>query len=162
MIDIGLSKLVLIGVVALVVIGPERLPRVARMAGSLFGRAQRYLHEIQAEVSREIELEELRKMRRDMEEVAGAVHSSFSQSVVDAESSIHDVWNDGNGEDRDTPPPGPEARLIKAKNFRRKKLARPSVVSVRHRNGRRARVISGAARVARYRATSVGKSASFF
>ena len=57
MIDIGLSKLALIGVVALVVIGPERLPKVARMAGSLFGRAQRYINDVKAEVTREIELE---------------------------------------------------------------------------------------------------------
>jgi sec-independent protein translocase protein TatB len=162
MIDIGLSKLALIGVVALVVIGPERLPKVARMAGSLFGRAQRYINEIRFEVSREIELEELREMRKDMEEMAGAVHSSLSESVADAGSSMHDVWNDGNGEDGDTPSPAPEALLIKAKNFRRKKLARASAASVRHRNGRRARVISAAARVARYRPVGIGKSVGFF
>ena len=60
MIDLGLSKLAIIGVVALIVIGPEKLPKVARMAGSLYGRAQRYLHEVKSEVSREIELEEPR------------------------------------------------------------------------------------------------------
>ena len=70
MIDLGLSKLALIGVVALVVIGPEKLPRVARMAGSLFGRAQRYINEVKSEVSREIELDELRKMHKDMQEAA--------------------------------------------------------------------------------------------
>ncbi len=63
MIDLGLSKLAIIGVVALIVIGPEKLPKVARMAGSLYGRAQRYLHDVKAEVSREIELDELRKRR---------------------------------------------------------------------------------------------------
>ena len=60
MIDLGLSKLAILGVVALIVIGPERLPKVARMAGTLYGRAQRYLHDIKSEVSREIELDELR------------------------------------------------------------------------------------------------------
>jgi sec-independent protein translocase protein TatB len=59
MIDLGLSKLAIIGVVALIVIGPEKLPKVARMAGTLYGRAQRYLHEVKSEVSREIELDEL-------------------------------------------------------------------------------------------------------
>lgn len=162
MIDIDLSKLALIGVVALVVIGPERLPKVARMAGSLFGRAQRYINELRAEVSREIELEELRKMRKEMEEAADAVHSSFSKNVADAESAMHDVWDDDNGKDDDATPPGPEALLIKARNFRRKKLARTVAVSVRRRNGRRVRVISAAARVARYRPIGVGKSASFF
>ena len=54
MIDLGLTKLAVIGVVALVVIGPEKLPKVARMAGTLYGRAQRYLNEVKTEVSREI------------------------------------------------------------------------------------------------------------
>ncbi|NTX22943.1 Sec-independent protein translocase protein TatB, partial [Burkholderia cepacia] len=57
MLDLGLSKMALIGVVALVVLGPERLPRVARTAGALFGRAQRYINDVKAEVSREIELD---------------------------------------------------------------------------------------------------------
>ena len=59
MIDLGLSKLAIIGVVALIVIGPEKLPKVARMAGTLYGRAQRYLHEVKSEVTREIEPTEL-------------------------------------------------------------------------------------------------------
>lgn len=70
MIDLGISKLALIGAVALVVIGPERLPKVARTAGALIGRAQRYIADVKAEVSREIELEELRKMRTEFEEAA--------------------------------------------------------------------------------------------
>ena len=66
MIDLGLTKIALIGVVALVVIGPEKLPRVARMAGSLFGRAQRYINDVKQEVSREIDLDEFRKMQQDV------------------------------------------------------------------------------------------------
>ena len=68
MIDLGLSKMALIAVVALVVIGPEKLPKVARMAGSLFGRAQRYMNEVKSEVSREMELDELRKMQKEMQD----------------------------------------------------------------------------------------------
>ncbi|WP_034297832.1 Sec-independent protein translocase protein TatB [Herbaspirillum sp. RV1423] len=166
MIDIGLSKLALIGVVALVVIGPERLPKVARMAGSLFGRAQRYINEVKTEVSREIELEELRKMQKDVEDAASDVHSSISKSVADAENSINDAWNDsnsGSGANWSTTP-SPEALTIKAKNFRKKKLARTSAVPSWYKNqsGRRTRVISAAARVAKYRPIGAGKSAGFF
>lgn len=79
MIDLGISKLALIGAVALVVIGPERLPKVARTAGALLGRAQRYIADVKAEVSREIELEELRKMRTDFEEAARNVEQTIHQ-----------------------------------------------------------------------------------
>ena len=80
MIDLGISKLALIGVVALIVIGPEKLPRVARMAGTLLGRAQRYINDVKAEVSKEIELDELRKMQKDVQEAAHNVEQSVSQS----------------------------------------------------------------------------------
>ena len=63
MFDIGISKIALISVVALVVLGPERLPRVARTAGNLFGRAQRYMSEVKEEVNRQMEQEELKKMK---------------------------------------------------------------------------------------------------
>lgn len=166
MIDIGLTKLALIGVVALVVIGPERLPKVARMAGSLFGRAQRYINEVKTEVSREIELEELRKMQKDVQDAAGDVHNSISQSVADAENSIHDAWNDSNTGSSTSwsTTPSPEALVIKAKNFRKKKLARTSGIPSWYKNqsGRRTRVISAAARVAKYRPIGAGKSAGFF
>jgi len=66
MIDLGLSKLALIGVVALVVVGPERLPKVARMAGTLMGRAQRYMAEVKSEVNRQVELDELKKCRKPL------------------------------------------------------------------------------------------------
>ena len=69
-----------IAVVALIVIGPERLPRVARTLGHLFGRLQRYVNDVKADINREIELEELRKMRDSMQKAA-----SEMQSSVDAE-----------------------------------------------------------------------------
>src|SRR5476649_1544086 len=94
MIDIGLEKLVVIGVVALIVVGPEKLPTVARMAGSLFGRAQRYINEVKSEVSREIELEELRKMQQDVQEAASDIEQSISKSVSDTKHSLHAAWDD--------------------------------------------------------------------
>lgn len=166
MIDIGLSKLALIGVVALVVIGPERLPKVARMAGSLFGRAQRYINEVKSEVSREIELDELRKMQKDVQDAASDVESSIAKSMAETENSIHDAWNDSSSSTSSSwsSTPSPEALTIKAKSFRKKRLARTSAVPAWYKNqsGRRSRVISAAARVAKYRPIGAGKSAGFF
>ncbi|MSQ49955.1 MAG: twin-arginine translocase subunit TatB, partial [Betaproteobacteria bacterium] len=63
MFDIGFSELMVIGLVALIVIGPERLPRVARTLGHLAGRLQRYVADIKADINREVELDELRKIQ---------------------------------------------------------------------------------------------------
>ena len=82
MFDIGFSELLVIGVVALIVIGPQKLPRVARTAGHLLGRLQRYVADVKADINREIELEELRKMRDSMQQAANEM-----QSTVDAELS---------------------------------------------------------------------------
>ena len=80
MIDLGVSKLALIAVVALVVVGPERLPKVARMAGTLFGRAQRYMAEVKSEVNRQMEVEEFKQLREEsaaaLKEVENSIHST--------------------------------------------------------------------------------------
>ena len=148
MIDLGLSKLALIGVVALIVVGPERLPKVARMAGTLFGRAQRYINEVKSEVSREIELEELRKMQKDMQEAASSVEQTIAQSVSELEGDMHTALSNPL---LDTPTP--DQMTVKAKDFRKKKLARTSAIPswYKKQSGRRTHVISGAARVAKYR-----------
>ena len=156
MIDLGLSKLALIGVVALVVVGPERLPKVARMAGTLFGRAQRYLNEVKAEVSREIELDELRKMHKEVQETASSVEQTIARNV----SSLNEELQ-GSLRNPLLDTPTPDQQAVKAKDFRRKKLARSSVVPAwfKSQSGRRTRVLSGAARVAKYRpAGSLRKS----
>jgi sec-independent protein translocase protein TatB len=70
MFDIGFSELLVIGLVALVVIGPERLPRVARTLGHLAGRLQRYVADVKADINREVELDELRKMRDSVQQAA--------------------------------------------------------------------------------------------
>jgi sec-independent protein translocase protein TatB len=155
MIDLGLSKLAVIGVVALVVIGPERLPKVARMAGSLFGRAQRYINEVKSEVSREIELDELRKMHKDVREAASGVEQSIAGSMSEVENSLHSAWNDSLND----PDSGlseawtaPERLNEKARDFRKKKLRTIAMPSwYKKQNGHKTRVISGAARVARHR-----------
>lgn len=89
MFDIGFSELLVIGVVALVVLGPERLPRVARTLGILMGRMQRYVADVKADIGREIELDELRKMRESLEKSAGDVKSSVEREMREAEETIN-------------------------------------------------------------------------
>ncbi len=81
MFDIGFSELLVIGVVALIVIGPQKLPRVARTVGHLLGRMQRYVSDVKADINREIELEELRKMRDSMQQAATDIQSSVDQEL---------------------------------------------------------------------------------
>jgi sec-independent protein translocase protein TatB len=78
MFDIGFSELMVIGVVALIVIGPQKLPHVARTLGHLAGRLQRYVSDVKADINREIELDELRKMRDSMQKAASEMHTSVS------------------------------------------------------------------------------------
>jgi sec-independent protein translocase protein TatB len=91
MFDIGFSELLLIAVVALIVIGPERLPKVARTLGHLFGRMQRYVNDVKADIAREMELDELKKMQSSMEEAARAFESSVGKEVSAAESEMNKV-----------------------------------------------------------------------
>src|SRR5438309_3289189 len=91
MIDFGIDKIALIGAVALIVLGPEKLPRVARTVGALIGKAQRYVADVKAEVNRSIELEELQKMKREVESAARDVESSIHTGVRDIERELNDA-----------------------------------------------------------------------
>src|SRR3954449_3468364 len=88
MFDIGFSELLVIGVVALIVIGPQKLPRVARTAGILMGPLQRYVSDVKADINREIELEELRKMRDSMQQAASEFQSSVQSGVSKTEAEL--------------------------------------------------------------------------
>ena len=79
MFDVGFSELIVIALVALIVIGPERLPRVARTVGALLGRAQRYVNDVKADIQREVELEELKNIRSTFEDAAKSVGDSINQ-----------------------------------------------------------------------------------
>lgn len=79
MFDISFSELILIGVVALVVLGPERLPRVARTVGHMFGRAQRYMNEVKSDIQREIDLDEINSIKKQMEEASSSIKQSVHQ-----------------------------------------------------------------------------------
>ncbi|MEN9590987.1 MAG: hypothetical protein RLZZ481_2773 [Pseudomonadota bacterium] len=83
MFDVSFTELLVIGVVALVVIGPERLPKVARTLGHLVGRAQRYVNDVKTDIQREVELDELRNLKNQMQDAAQSVQSSL-QSTEDS------------------------------------------------------------------------------
>jgi sec-independent protein translocase protein TatB len=88
MFDIGASELFVIGVVALIVIGPERLPRVAKTLGNLFGRLQRYVSEVKSDINREIELEELRALKTTMQDAARTIQESVTSQVNYIDSEV--------------------------------------------------------------------------
>jgi len=149
MLDLGLSKMALIGVVALVVIGPEKLPRVARTVGALLGKAQRYVSDVKAEVNRSMELEELQKMKASMEDAAKDIESSVEQASKDFEQdweqSTAGLYDPG----QDTVDVAPPQYTHPGKNWRLKRAAVPNWYKSRQRV--RTHAQSGAARVARHR-----------
>ena len=176
MIDLGLSKIAIIGVVALIVIGPEKLPRVARMAGTLYGRAQRYLNQVKSEVSREIEMEELKNLQKEVQDAAHSVKQSVEKSMHGVENSIsgnlaevENAWR-GDSSAYERHHDAHEAMLRatnddlarKAREFRRKKLVRNSAIPgwYKQRHGGKLHVQSAAARVARFRPRA--SSSSFY
>ncbi|HYH40553.1 MAG TPA: Sec-independent protein translocase protein TatB [Burkholderiales bacterium] len=96
MFDIGFSELMVIAVVALIVIGPERLPKVARTLGHLFGRMQRYVNDVKADIGREMELDELKKLQSSMQDAARSFEHSVTQGVSTAESELHKIAQEAN------------------------------------------------------------------
>lgn len=84
MFDVGFSELAMIGAVALVVLGPERLPKVARTAGHLFGRLQRYVNGVKADISREMEASEFAKLKQEVQDAA----KSFEKTVNEQSSAL--------------------------------------------------------------------------
>lgn len=96
MFDIGFSEIVVIAVVALIVIGPERLPKTARTLGHLFGRLQRYVADVKADINREIQLDELRKLQQEVRQAASDIETSVSAVARDVESGVRNVQSDLN------------------------------------------------------------------
>lgn len=82
MFDIGFTELLIIGIVALLVLGPERLPRVARTAGHLLGRLQRYVNDVKSDISREMQLEELRKLQAQVEQQVKEVEQQANEAAT--------------------------------------------------------------------------------
>ncbi|TXI21985.1 MAG: Sec-independent protein translocase subunit TatB [Roseateles sp.] len=157
MLDFGFDKLALIGAVALVFIGPEKLPRVARTVGTLLGKAQRYVADVKAEVNRSIELEELQKMKTQFETAARDVEQTVRETVDSTEQAVQGTLRELSGESSSSygssgyEPPPPVYRHPR-KNWRLKRGATP--LWYKQHNGVRRHTQSGAARVARFRPPS--------
>src|SRR5512147_1457032 len=96
MFDIGFSEIVIIAVVALIVIGPERLPKTARTLGHLFGRLQRYVADVKADINREMQLEDLRKLQQQVQTAATEFETSMSTAARDLESGVRNVESELN------------------------------------------------------------------
>lgn len=94
MFDIGFSELVVIGIVALLVIGPERLPKVARTVGHLLGRAQRYVSDVKADINREMQLDELRKLQAQVNESARSLENSMRQEISSLQEQVETPLQD--------------------------------------------------------------------
>ncbi len=151
MFDIGFSELLVIGVVALIVIGPEKLPRVARTVGTLLGKAQRYVADVKAEVNRSMELDELKKMKDSVTSAAHEVQSSMREVGSEFERSVSG-GTDTVQTDVPAYEPAPPVYRHPKKNFRLKQKAVPQWYKARQ--GLRSKAQSGAARVARFRPKS--------
>jgi sec-independent protein translocase protein TatB len=96
-----------IGVVALLVIGPERLPKVARTAGHMFGRLQRYVNDVKADIQREVELDELRKLRSQFEDAARSVEDSVNQVDREVRAATAEIDRSIAGNSPSPPESGP-------------------------------------------------------
>ena len=165
MIDFGFDKIALIGAVALIVIGPEKLPRVARTVGALLGKARRYVADVKAEVNRSIELEELQKMKSQFETAARDVESTVTREVNDASASFNQSFQDataglsGSLTDQSAgyqPLAEPVPTYQRPnKKWRLKRSAVPGWF--KQRTGVRGHAQSGAARVARFRPPGLKK-----
>ena len=140
MLDLGLSKLAVIGVLALIVVGPEKLPRVARTVGTLLGKAQRYMHEVKAEVNRSIALDELRQAQAEMQSSMAEVQTALTTTAAE----MRQAFADGNHAEQAAP-----SYQHPGKNWRVKRAARPAWYKAQ--TGTRRYVQSGSARVARFR-----------
>lgn len=150
MIDLGISKIALIGAVALIVIGPEKLPRVARTVGALIGKAQRYVSDVKAEVNRSMELDEFKKMKDSVEGAARDVESSIQTSASDFEKNWAEATSGLDGNTLTTPPVvDVPAYKHPGKRWRIKQGATPNWYKAHA--GIRTKALSGAARVSRYR-----------
>jgi sec-independent protein translocase protein TatB len=91
MFDIGFSEMLVLAVVALVVIGPERLPKVAKQAGQWMGKLRRYVDDVKTDINRQMELTELRNLKEQVTDAARDLQSSVQSTVSGVQSSFDEV-----------------------------------------------------------------------
>lgn len=160
MLDLGFDKLALIGAVALIVIGPEKLPRVARTVGHLVGKAQRYVRDVKDEVNRTIELEEIKKAKAQFESAARSFESDLQGQMAQTHQTMKSMWEDSDSASSSNPGHSDDpsdyfpitanaSYSPPRKNWRVKRTAVPRWYKQQQRV--RLHVQSGAARVARFR-----------
>ncbi len=89
MFDVGFSELIVIGLVALIVIGPERLPGVARTVGHLLGRLQRYVNDVKSDINREMQLDELKKLQEQVTSQARDMERQVNEQMHSVETSLN-------------------------------------------------------------------------
>ena len=127
MFDVGFSEIVVIAVVALIVIGPERLPKVARTLGHMFGRLQRYVNEVKADINREMELDELRKLQTEVQGAAHDIEQSMTSAAREVETGVRSVEAQLNAaEAANTANPAPGATDADAASARTSSSASPA------------------------------------
>ncbi|MDR0458452.1 MAG: Sec-independent protein translocase protein TatB [Burkholderiaceae bacterium] len=156
MLDLGITKMALIGAVALIVVGPEKLPRVARTVGTLLGRAQRYISDVKAEVNRAMDIDEIKRMKDTVEQAGREVERSIRQAGASFDQEMRSISSalSDTGTSRATAPiasaaePAPSYRLPR-KKWRVRRGATPQWYKARA--GVRRHILSASARVARYR-----------
>ncbi len=150
MFDIGVTKLAIVGGIALIVIGPEKLPAVAKTLGTLLGRARRYVADVKEEVNRSMDLEELRKMRDTVESAAQAVETSIQTSA----DEVQKTWSAATYAGQEAVSlPYYSVHTVPKKRWRAKISATPNWYKAQ--SGTRTKALSGAARVARFRPPKV-------
>jgi sec-independent protein translocase protein TatB len=150
--DIGVTKLAIVGGIALIVIGPEKLPGLARTVGTLLGRARRYVADVKEEVNRSVDLEQLRKMKDTMESAAQEVQTSIQSSA----DEVQQTWTRATSISTEvTPQPYYSIGQPPKKRWRAKVSATPNWYKARA--GVRTKALSGAARVARFRPPKVNQ-----
>ena len=125
MFDVGFSEFVLIGIIALVVIGPERLPKVARTLGHLAGRLRRYVEDVKSDINREIELDELRKMRDTMQQAASSFESQVKSGLNSAENEINQFAASAEQALKDETKQGEENKQIEEKKEPAEEVKQP-------------------------------------
>ncbi len=154
MIDIGVTKLAIVGAIALLVIGPEKLPGVARTVGALMGRARRYVADVKSEVNRSMELDELKKMKDTVEGAARDVEQSIQTSAADFDKNWTEATTLAAQPQTVDLPVSLPAYRHPGKKWRLKQGTTPRWYKAR--SGVRMHALSGAARVARFRPTRFG------
>ncbi|MEK9721590.1 MAG: Sec-independent protein translocase protein TatB [Quisquiliibacterium sp.] len=127
MFDLGFSELVVVAVIGLIVLGPERLPKVARQAGQWIAKLQRYVTDVKSDINRQMDLDELRKLQTEVKDAAGSMESSFRSAVDQAQTEFDSISGSGSEKENSAgsaqPEPNTDWDKVYAVRRSREKLA---------------------------------------